>query len=100
LWVGDVGWDTWEMIYRVERGGNYGWSIMEGRRPARRDVKPGPTPILPPTFDHDHSEARCIIGGRVYHGSRLKELQGAYIYGDYVTGKIWALRFDGKKVTW
>ncbi|OAI48988.1 hypothetical protein AYO44_00885 [Planctomycetaceae bacterium SCGC AG-212-F19] len=100
LWVGDVGWDTWEMIYRVERGGNYGWSIMEGRRPARRDVKPGPTPILPPTIDHDHSEARCIIGGRVYHGSRLKELQGAYIYGDYVTGKIWGLRFDGTKVTW
>ena len=35
LWVGDVGWELWEMVYHVKRGGNYGWSVMEGRQPVR-----------------------------------------------------------------
>ena len=51
VWAADVGWELWEMVYRVERGGNYGWSIMEG---SRQQIKPngkrGPTPILPPTL--------------------------------------------------
>jgi glucose/arabinose dehydrogenase len=33
LWVGDVGWELWEMVYKVKRGGNYGWSVMEGPQP-------------------------------------------------------------------
>ncbi|HVK58110.1 MAG TPA: PQQ-dependent sugar dehydrogenase, partial [Candidatus Kapabacteria bacterium] len=33
LWVGDVGWELWELVYKVQRGGNYGWSIVEGRQP-------------------------------------------------------------------
>jgi glucose/arabinose dehydrogenase len=48
LWVGDVGWEQWEMVYRVKAGGNYGWSITEGPNThVRTDVKPGPGPILP-----------------------------------------------------
>lgn len=100
LWVGDVGWEMWEMVYRVEKGANYGWSIMEGPQPVKTEGKRGPTPILPPTLAHDHTESRSISGGHVYHGTRLKELTGAYIYGDYVTGKIWGLKHDGTKVTW
>lgn len=95
LWVGDVGWELWEMIYRVERGGNYGWSITEG---GRQDVRPdrarGPTPILPPVAAHSHEEAASITGGDVYYGKRLPELTGAYIYGDWQLGTFWALR-DG-----
>ena len=63
LWVGDVGWEMWEMVYRVERGGNYGWSVVEGRQPVRPEAKRGPTPILPPTVEHPHTEARSITGG-------------------------------------
>lgn len=100
LWVGDVGWEMWEYLFRVERGGNYGWSLFEGRQPVRPETKRGPTPVLPPTVDHAHTEARSITGGRFYYGARLKELHGAYVYGDYVTGKFWGLRHDGKKVTW
>jgi uncharacterized repeat protein (TIGR03806 family) len=97
LWVGDVGWEQWEMIYRVQKGGNYGWSVKEGRQLVLPGQKRGPTPILPPTVEHPHSEAASITGGFVYHGSRLKELKGAYIYGDYQTGKVWALRHkDGQ----
>ena len=100
LWVGDVGWELWEMIHKVKRGGNYGWSVMEGPQPVHVDWKRGPGPILPPTIAHPHSEAASITGGYVYHGARLPELAGAYIYGDYQTGTIWGLRTTGEKITW
>ena len=46
------------------------------------------------------SEGGCsITGGYVYRGSRLPSLIGAYVYGDFCSGKIWALRFDGAQVT-
>ncbi|MFO0915358.1 MAG: PQQ-dependent sugar dehydrogenase [Pirellulales bacterium] len=91
LWVGDVGWELWELVFRVERGGNYGWSIMEGQQPTNPEWPRGPTPILPPVADHPHTEAASITGGIVYRGPRHAELQGSYIYGDFETGKIWAL---------
>jgi uncharacterized repeat protein (TIGR03806 family) len=98
LWAGDVGQDLWEMVYRVERGGNYGWNIREGSHPYQPSRTPGPTPILPPVVEHGHAEARSITGGLVYHGARLKGLSGAYVYGDYDTGKVWALWSKGGKV--
>ena len=100
LWVGDVGWEQWELIFRVERGGNYGWSIREGRQSVRPEGRLGPTPILPPTVDHPHAEAASITGGYVYRGSRLKDLVGTYVYGDYQSGKVWGLKHDGRRVTW
>src|SRR5260370_39225255 len=88
------------MIYRVQRGGNYGWSILEGsHQPVKPAGKRGPTPLLPPTREHPHSEAASITGGCVYRGKRLPDLAGGYIYGDYETGKIWELRHDGSRVT-
>jgi putative heme-binding domain-containing protein len=99
LWVGDVGWEQWEMVYRVKAGGNYGWSITEGPNlHVRTDVKPGPGPILPPLVALAHSDAASITGGRVYHGKKLPELRGAYLYGDWETGKFWALRHDDDKL--
>jgi putative heme-binding domain-containing protein len=101
LWVGDVGWELWEMIDRVQKGGNYGWSVMEGPQPVRPDSKRGPTPILPPAFAYPHTEAASITGGYVYHGKRLPELDGAYLCGDWVTRKVWGTRFDrDNKVLW
>lgn len=100
LWLGDVGWELWEMVYRVERGGNYGWSIREGRQSVHPEREQGPTPILPPLVDHAHTEAASVTGGEVYYGSALPELRGAYIYGDYVSGTIWGLRADADGPTW
>lgn len=99
LWLGDIGWDTWEMIHRVERGGNYGWPAMEGPLPVKNTGKRGPTPILPPVVAHPHTESASITGGFFYFGDRLPELRGAYVYGDFATGKIWALWHDGKQIT-
>ena len=99
LWVGNNGQDLWEQAYRVEKGANYGWSVMEGSHPFYPDRKRGPTPIMPPTVEHPHSEARSLTGGVVYHGKKLPELRGAYLYGDHSTGKIWAVKHDGQQVT-
>jgi uncharacterized repeat protein (TIGR03806 family) len=94
LWVGDVGWEMWEMVYRVQRGANYGWSILEHLQSVNPDYPRGPTPIVPPTAAHSHTESRSITGGYVYRGTRLPDLVGTYLYGDYVTGKIWGLDGD------
>lgn len=98
LWVGDVGWELWELLDRVERGGNYGWSVMEGRQSTNPEWARGPTPILPPTIDHPHSESSSITDGLTYYGSRLKDLRGHHLYGDYDTGKIWGFRYDQGRV--
>jgi putative heme-binding domain-containing protein len=99
LWVADVGWELWEMVHRVERGGNYGWSITEA---GKQDVHPngqrGPTPIISPVVVHSHDEAASITGGEVYYGDRLPELQGAYIYGDWQFGTFWSLKTEGSRV--
>lgn len=100
LWIGDVGWELYEMIYLIERGGNYGWSVMEGPQPVRGEIEPGPGPIRPPMVSHSHVDAKSITGGHVYRGRRLQQLNGAYIYGDYVTGKIWALRTEANRLSW
>ncbi len=100
IWVGNNGQDLWEQTYRVERGANYGWSVMEGSHVFYADRKRGPTPFVKPTTEHSHSEARSLTGGVVYHGEKLPELRGAYIYGDHSTGKIWGVKHDGKKVTY
>ena len=99
LLLGDVGWELWEMVHRVERGGNYGWSIVEGPQLVHPDGARGPTPVLPPLAVHPHSEAASITGGIVYRGDRFPALRGAYVYGDYVTGKVWALRHDARRLT-
>lgn len=96
LWVGDVGWELWELVFRVERGGNYGWSIMEGPQPVNTGDKPGPTPILPPAMALPHSEAASITGGFVYRGKRYPELAGRYVFADYELFRLFDARVEGK----
>jgi uncharacterized repeat protein (TIGR03806 family) len=92
LWGGEVGQDLWEMIYKIEKGGNYGWSVQEGTHPFRPERKKGPTPILKPVVEHGHESFRSITGGFVYRGKRLSELAGDYIYGDFDTGRVWRIQ--------
>ena len=96
LWAGEVGQDLWEMVLKIEKGGNYGWSVSEGLHPFRPERPKGPSPILKPIVEHNHSDFRSITGGYIYHGKRLPALDGAYIYGDYDTGRIWMLKYDAK----
>ncbi len=101
FWVADVGQDLWEEINWIEKGGNYGWSFREGARPfpLRTDKPSEDAKLIDPVFEYHHGEGLSITGGFVYKGSAMPDLAGAYIYGDFVLGKIWALRVDdsGKK---
>ena len=99
MWGGEVGQDLWEMVYLIQRGGNYGWSVNEGLHPFRPERPKGPGAFVPPIVEHSHNDFRSITGGYVYKSDRLPELNGAYIYGDYDMGKVWMLRHDGRKVT-
>ena len=95
IFAADNGWESWEMVHKIVRGGNCGWPIMEGRAILRSEVKQGPTPIRPPVKDHSHKEANSVIGGPVYRGSKLNDLDGTFVYGDYITGTIWGLKSEG-----
>jgi len=100
LWVGQNGQDLWEQVYLITKGANYGWSITEGSHIFEAKRQAGPDPISPPTAEHPHSEARSLTGGRVYRGTRLPDLVGAYVYGDWSTGRVWGIKHDGTKMVW
>ncbi len=97
LWVGDVGWEKFEMIHRVRKGYNGGWPIMEGPQPIKPEGKPGPTPISPAAISFPHTEAASITGGFVYRGKKLKGLEGKYICGDWISRKFWSAKFTQDK---
>ena len=97
LWAGDVGQNLYEEIDLIVKGGNYGWSVREGLHPFS-DSGSGPRKdLIEPIWEYDHDTGKCIIGGHVYRGSRLPELDGAYLYADYVLPHLWALRYDEGK---
>ncbi len=101
LWVGQNGQDLWEQVYLVHKGENYGWSRYEGSHPFQPLRKAAPTPITFPIVEHPHSEMRSLTGGVVYRGSKFPDLDGAFIYGDWSTGRIWGVKSDDHQdVTW
>ena len=89
LWVGDVGQDLYEEISIVKKGGNYGWRIMEGLHCFRPSKDCPRKNLVMPVHEYSHNDGQSVIGGFVYHGLKLPELRGKYIFGDFVSGKIW-----------
>lgn len=95
-WAADVGQDTWEEINLIERGGNYGWNAREGRH---RFGPKGSEPrddLIEPIWEYNHALGKSITGGHVYRGERLPKLVGWYLYADYVSGQVWALKYDAE----
>ena len=99
MWLGDVGQHLWEEIDLIQKGGNYGWNVMEGEHCFRPKTGCDTAGLEPPMFEYGSSEGCSIIGGYVYRGNRLPSLWGAYVYADYCSGSIWALRQDDDSVT-
>ena len=97
IWAGDVGQYTYEEVNLIEKGNNYGWNIVEGYE-CFSDSECDTTGLTPPVYVYDHTENCAITGGYVYHGSSIPELEGAYIYGDFCSGKIWALTHENGEI--
>jgi quinoprotein glucose dehydrogenase len=96
LWAADVGQDLWEEINIVECGKNYGWNLREGTHkfgPAGADARPD---LIDPIFEYHHDIGKSITGGCVYRGKAVPQLQGHYLYADYVSGRLWALKYDAQ----
>lgn len=98
LWTGDVGQNRYEEIDLILPGANYGWNQMEGFHCyGSRDC--GGAGLAAPVIEYGREDGCSVTGGYVYRGSRLQSLYGAYIYGDFCSGKIWALRYEAGSVT-
>ena len=104
MFLGDVGQSNREEIDVQEPtnpggGENYGWRLREGTiaTPGGNPPVGGPPPPgnVEPILDYDRSVGGTIIGGYVYRGSQIPALQGKYIFGDYLAGKIFAVDYDG-----
>lgn len=94
LWAGDVGQDTMEEIDLVTNGGNYGWSVMEGTLGFKDIPGVDKADLIPPIWEYRHDQGKSVTGGYVYQSGAIPDLIGRYIYGDFVSGKIWALWLD------
>lgn len=95
LWAADVGQNRIEEVDIVDKGGNYGWNIMEGNTCFNPGTNCNQAGLTLPVWTYDHSLGYSITGGFVYRGSEHPELRGSYIYGDFGSGRVWALQYDG-----
>ena len=99
LYAADVGQNLWEEINIVVKGHNYGWGLREGRHSFGPYEAAPRTRLDDPIWEYDHQVGLSITGGLVYRGRNLPELYGKYLYADFVTGKLWALKYDPNKHT-
>jgi glucose/arabinose dehydrogenase len=101
LYIADVGQDRYEEVNVVPAGAgpqNFGWNVVEGLHCLRRGPC-DPTGMTPPVLEYTHKSGCSIIGGFVYRGRALPELDGIYFYGDYCTAGLWGFRYrDGQVV--
>jgi glucose/arabinose dehydrogenase len=91
LFAGDVGQGAWEEIDLIRRGGNYGWNLMEGTHCFPPGTQCDPEGLILPIAEYGRREGISVTGGYVYRGSRPGELWGAYLFGDFGSGRIWTL---------
>jgi hypothetical protein len=100
VYVGDVGQNAWEEVDILMNGLNYGWRCYEGNAPYNTSGCGSITQYTFPIKVYSHAGGNCsVTGGYVYHGYRKPALEGAYIYGDYCSGQIWMLRYEGGQLT-
>ena len=110
LIANSVGLRTWETVYLVHKGGNYGYARREGNEVLNADNTTGPLPeddripiqvgdeptdqkVVPlyPVIQYGHgaSGGDSIGSGFVYNGAAIPALRGKYLFTDLTTGRLW-----------
>ncbi len=97
FWAADVGQNLWEEIDIVVKGGNYGWNLREAKHKFGPKGAEPRADLIEPVWEYHHDIGKSITGGYVYRGKQVPALVGCYLYGDYVTNKLWALKYDMKE---
>ena len=96
LWAGDVGQNATEEIDVIESGKNYGWRYYEASAVFKPE-DPKPEFAVPPVWEYSQKDGdKSVTGGFVYHGPNL-EWEGGYVFGDFITGRIWMFHPDRKE---
>ena len=90
LWAADVGQGRWEEVDRIVSGGNYGWNVMEGLE-CFNAASCDQDGLRLPRAVYGRDEGCSVTGGYVYRGASMPELAGWYVYGDFCSGRIWAV---------
>jgi len=99
LYAADVGQNDWEEVNVITSGGNYGWSLREAAHSFTlgggkgSDERPD---LIDPLVEYPHTDdwGKSVTGGAVYRGKQTPILDGYYLYGDYVSGRLWAMKYD------
>ena len=95
IWAADVGQDRLEEINLITSGGNYGWNRLEGSDCFPPGSVCNGAEFEAPIYEYNHDRGdRSITGGYVYRSQDIPELMGAYVYADFVSGRVWALRYE------
>lgn len=89
LWLGDVGQGEREEVNRVVSGGNYGWRCREGSLPFNNSCGPNAGSAIAPVAEYGRAQGASITGGYVYRGSAIAQLANRYVFGDFISGRIW-----------
>jgi glucose/arabinose dehydrogenase len=95
LWAADVGQGQVEEVDIIDKGGNYGWNVMEGNI-CYNATNCDQTGLQLPIWSYGRTLGASVTGGYVSRDKNLPGLTGRYVYGDYVSGNIWALASSGK----
>lgn len=92
LVIADVGQNTWEEIDVARAGDNLGWAIEEGFSCfASDEAACAREDLVEPIFVYGRDEGVSVTGGYVYTGDRIPALRGMYVFGDFVSGRLFAI---------
>ncbi|XP_071962315.1 HHIP-like protein 2 [Antedon mediterranea] len=100
---GDVGQSDYEEIDIIVKGGNYGWRAKEGFECYDYDMCSDPKWLVNeelPIHTYPHTVGKSVTGGHIYRGCLFPNMNGHYIYGDFMNGKLFKLVESGVNGTW
>ncbi|XP_039987119.1 HHIP-like protein 1 [Xiphias gladius] len=101
MFCGDVGQNKYEEVDLIVKGGNYGWRAKEGFSCYDRKLcQNSSLDDILPIFAYPHKLGKSVTGGYIYRGCEMPNLNGLYIFGDFMSGRLMSLKEDVTTGEW